>query len=773
MKTGTLFPLAKVLSSDQPRVYFDIRALKQEISVINNYDCSLRTQRSQHLSFFVELKRRNVFRVGIAYIVVAWLLIQVADVVINNIGAPDWVFRVILLVLGISLPVVLIFAWAFEMTPEGIKREHEVDRSQSVTMQTGRKLDFAIIGILVVMLGYFVLDKFVLSQGQITGGNQTAEQADTETVAPEMEERSIAVLPLANRSAREEDQYFTDGIHDDLLTQLAKIASLKVISRTSVMRYRDTELSIPEIAEQLGVNAILEGGIQRSGDQIRINVQLIDTETDEHLWAETYDRKMTAENLFAIQSEITRQIVDSLKANLTPEEATRIDGRPTDNLEAFQEYMKGQQMLALRTVPGITEGKQHFEKAIELDPGFAEAITGLANAYHLLYEYAGWKEADSIDIAMELLDQSLALSPDLGEAFMVRGELYRHKKDLDAAELNFERAMELIPGSATVSHWFSFLRTEQNRKEEAYALLQRAHQLDPMSQVIHVAYATEPFFDGRDEEALEELARVKLLHPEYPAVYSFESWIYAMQGKPVEMLRASLRIIELDPKSTRAGFHCYGYVSLNASESALGCVTKDTSPRPMGRVFIRILLHLINGDREMALAVLDSTQDMEDQGGLRAAAAVAAGNFDIARTELEEEHSEWLSASIPIELDTDELDHAIDIALILQRSGEHDEYSTALLNSALEVMLPLERNHGSDAYGYSDVRAYALLGQKEKALTALEECAELEYLSAWQGLKFLPHYDSIKDDPRFSAALSRLSAAAEVERKRAVSEGLL
>ncbi|MFC1777438.1 adenylyl cyclase, partial [Pseudomonadota bacterium] len=189
------------------------------------------------MSFFNELKRRNVFKVGAAYIVVSWLIIQVVDVVINNIGAPDWVFQVILLVLSIGLPVILLFAWAFEMTPEGLKRETEVDRSQSITPQTGRKLNSMITGILVLALGYFVLDKFVLAPQRTTSTVEPSlsTAANSELETPADVERSIAVLPLANRSAREEDQYFADGMHDDLLTQLAKIASLKVISRTSVM----------------------------------------------------------------------------------------------------------------------------------------------------------------------------------------------------------------------------------------------------------------------------------------------------------------------------------------------------------------------------------------------------------------------------------------------------------------------------------------------------------------------------------------------------------
>jgi TolB-like protein len=723
------------------------------------------------VSLFNELKRRNVFKVGVAYVVVAWLIIQVVDVVINNIGAPDWVFRVILLLLGIGLPVILLFAWAFEMTPEGLKREKQVDPSESITNQTGRKLDFMIIGVLLLGLGYFAIDKFVLSAGRTT---VPAETVVTEEITEATTEvgKSIAVLPLANRSAREDDQYFADGMHDDLLTQLAKIASLKVISRTSVMRYRDTEMSIPEIAQQLGVTSILEGGVQRSGDHIRVNMQLIDAETDEHLWAETYDRQMTAENLFAIQSSITRQITDALKASLSPEEAARIDERPTENLEAFQEYMKGQQLLSLRVVSALQEGKIHFERALELDPGFAAAKVGLANAYHLLYEYAGWPEAESLEPAMVLLEEALELSPDLGEAFMVRGEIHRHHDELDAAALDFERAMELIPGNAALYHWFSFVRTAQGREDESYALLQRAHELDPLSRVIHVNYAAHPFFAGDDEQALVELERVRTLHPDYPAVYSFLAWVYWSQGNAVETLRASLKVFELDPENTRGRTLCYNYLNLAAGESALNCVTKSEVLRPMEKAFARILLELEKGNRDTAKAILDATAEFEDEGQYRHYAALYVGDLEQARPGFEKEYPEWFSGPVPEKLNDYQVNDTVDAALLLQRTGE-EERGKSLLNAALKNISQKQRNHGARAFGFLDVSIYALLGQREKALLALEECADLEYLSGWAGLKFLPHYDSIRDDPRFSAALERLSAAAEIARQRAVSEGLL
>jgi len=238
---------------------------------------------------FEELKRRNVLRVAIAYIVAAWLLLQVADVVLNNIEAPDWVFQAILLLVGLGFPFALIFAWAFELTPEGLKREHEVDRSESITHITGRKLDFAIIAVLAIAVVYFVSEKLFWADDFVN-----ESQVDTSITAPEIA-KSIAVLPFANRSNRDEDLFFTDGIHDDLLTQLAKIKDLKVISRTSVMQYRNTVKRLPQIAKELGVATVLEGGVQRAGQRIRINAQLIDVATDRHIWAETFDREMTTD----------------------------------------------------------------------------------------------------------------------------------------------------------------------------------------------------------------------------------------------------------------------------------------------------------------------------------------------------------------------------------------------------------------------------------------------------------------------------------------------
>jgi len=352
------------------------------------------------MSLIAELKRRNVFRVGVAYAIVAWLLIEVASVIFPGLHLPDWTLTFLIIVILAGFPLALIVAWAFEMTPEGLKREAEVDRTESVRHSTGRKLDFAIIGLLAVAVVYFAVDKFVLEQPEFT----------SESVA---REKSIAVLPFANRSANEADAFFVDGMHDDILTHVSKIRSLKVISRTSVMDYRDTTKNLKTIGRELGVATVLEGGVQRSGNHVRINVQLIDAETDDHLWADIYDRELTAENLFAIQTEIATAIADALRATLSTEEQGRISAIPTENLQAYEAHLMGKQQLERRTTGAYAQAVDYFQRAIRLDPAFALAYVGLAEAYILQSFYSSLPPAETLAKARAAVEQALKLNDQL------------------------------------------------------------------------------------------------------------------------------------------------------------------------------------------------------------------------------------------------------------------------------------------------------------------------------------------------------------------------
>ena len=264
------------------------------------------------MSFFNELKRRNVFKVGIAYVVVAWLVAQVLQLVFESFGTPDWVMKTVLVLLATGLPFALFFAWAFEMTPEGLKRESEVDRSQSITHETGQKLNYTIIAVLVLALGYFAYDKFVLTSGRDAALVEATTQAISEQVvteeAPSESDKSIAVLPFVNMSSDEEQEYFSDGLSEELLNLLAKIPELRVAARTSSFSLKGKELQISEVGEILKVAHVLEGSVRKAGNQVRITAQLIQAEDGYHLWSETYDRSL--DNIFAIQDEIAAKVVD-------------------------------------------------------------------------------------------------------------------------------------------------------------------------------------------------------------------------------------------------------------------------------------------------------------------------------------------------------------------------------------------------------------------------------------------------------------------------------
>jgi len=439
------------------------------------------------LSFFNELKRRNVFKVGVAYLVTAWLLVQVADMLLDNMDAPPWVLQAIFVVLLVGLFVTLLVAWAFELTPEGIKKEKDVDRSQSITPQTGRKLNAAIMTILVLALGYFAWDKFMVRPVQETV--VTASESPTDTVVEQAlpTDKSIAVLPFDNRSNQEDDEFFTSGIHDDLLTQLAQISSLRVISRTSVVQFKDTSKSIREIAELLGVATILEGGVQRAGNQVRINMQLIDAATDAHLWAQTYDRELTANNVFKIQSEIATAVTEAMRATLSPEEQQRISSVPTENMQALEEYFKGRAELDQRTKPAIESSRLRFEEARQLDPGFALAYAGEAQAIMFLADsgssYGEIPVTEALELAGPLLEKALELAPRDAQVLGVYGLLESNSYNSELALDYFARSLALNPSSGEVLNWQRMAQYGAGRIKDATDTNMRMVEVDPMSMI--------------------------------------------------------------------------------------------------------------------------------------------------------------------------------------------------------------------------------------------------------------------------------------------------
>ncbi len=441
------------------------------------------------MSIIEELKRRNVFKVAIAYVVLAWLSAQVAELLLETFGAPDWVLKTLLMLLMIGFPFALFFAWAFELTPDGLKKEKDVDRSQSITPQTGRKLDFTIIAVLVLGLAYFAWDKFITGPVQDKGSTEVVSESSTDAV-PESAlpaDKSIAVLPFDNRSNQEEDEFFTTGIHDDLLTQLAQISSLRVISRTSVAQFKGTTKSIREIAEMLGVATILEGGVQRAGNQVRINWQLIDAATDTHLWAQTYDCELTANNIFSIQSEIASAVTDAMRATLSPEEQQRISSVPTENMQALEEYFKGRAEMDQRTLPAIESARMRFEHARQLDPGFALAYAGEAQSILLLADsgssYGEIPVAETIRLARPLMVRALELAPRDAQVLGVYGLLEVNDFNVELALNYYGRSVALNPSSGDVLNWQRMAQGFAGQFKESVETNMRMVEIDPMSMI--------------------------------------------------------------------------------------------------------------------------------------------------------------------------------------------------------------------------------------------------------------------------------------------------
>ena len=480
------------------------------------------------MSFFSELKRRNVFRVGIAYAVVAWLVMQFADVVLNNITAPGWVFQAIMLLLAIGFPIVLLFAWAFEMTPEGLKKEKDIDRSQSITPRTGRKLDRTIIVFLVLALAYFAFDKFTskvppdgaIETVQTVPGSETASENAAPVTPAERnrDDKSVAVLPFAFRSTDPEDQFFAEGMHDDLLTQLAKIGSLKVISRTSVMEYKDTTKKIPQIAEELGVSSIVEGGVQRSGSRIRVNAQLIDAQTDEHLWAETYNRELTAENLFDIQAEIARAIAQALQATLSPEEEASINRVLTDNLEAWESYQRAGRMAQKQDIASMKVGVSEVDRALELDPGFAAAWSLKAA---LLLQQFWYYDTDPAtrDAAWDAIQNGRKIDPTLPELDVAEGYYhYWGYRDYARALPFMQRASAALPNSTSAHRARAYVLRRMGDWEKSLAAMHRAAELDPRATQIFADIGTTLTRLRRFDEAAQVFAIAQAGDPDNPSI---------------------------------------------------------------------------------------------------------------------------------------------------------------------------------------------------------------------------------------------------------------
>ena len=456
-------------------------------------------------TFFAELKRRNVYKVAVAYIVAGWALSQGIAQVFPVFDVPNWTIRLAVVLIVIGLPVALVLAWVFEITPEGIKRTETADRMPAAARPKKQAWIYIVVIAAIVSISLFFLGRYTA----ISGAPQHIEAA---TGIPP---KSIAVLPFDNLSDDKSNAYFTEGVQDEILTRLAKVADLKVIARTSTQRFKSAPENLPDIAKQLGVANILEGSVQKVGDQVRVNVQLINALTNAHLWADIYDRKLT--DIFAVESDIAKSIADTLQAKLSSSAAHVLASRPTENPEAHELYLKGRYFWNRRTGANLQKAADYFQQAIGKDPAYALAYSGLADCHVLLPAYAelGSNPRDELPKALEAARKAVELDDTLGEAHSSLARALASDLQLPAAMSEFKRAIELNPNYATAHQWFGECLQSQGHLEEALAELKRAQELDPLSLIINSVLGFALDTVGKSDEAIAQLHKTIEIDPNF------------------------------------------------------------------------------------------------------------------------------------------------------------------------------------------------------------------------------------------------------------------
>ena len=460
-------------------------------------------------NFFSELKRRNVIRIAGLYLVGAWLLVQVASTVLPMFGAPDWLPRSVVILLGIGFVPALIFSWVFELTPQGLKRDEDVAPKQSIAPRTARRMDRMIIVVLALALAYFAFDKWVLAPRRETPQSRPALVPNESSTA---NAKSIAVLPFENLSDDRSAAYFADGIQDEILTKLASIADLKVISRTSTAKYKSKPEDLKTVSQQLGVATVLEGTVQKAADKVRVNVQLIDARADSHLWAKSYDRDI--KDVFAVESEVAQEIADSLKAKLSPAEADTVASAPTKDAEAYDLFLKGEfeQRVANSNFrpESYDQAARWYKEAIARDPNFALAIAQLAICRlrrHWLTDPLS--EAELME-AGRMAKQALTLAPNLAEAHVAVGLFHYYGfREYEPALTEFQRAIELQPNNSLGLQFVAAVHRRQGKWDRTLDELKRSIDLDPRNPNLMATLAETYLLVRRWREA-DETARQAL-----------------------------------------------------------------------------------------------------------------------------------------------------------------------------------------------------------------------------------------------------------------------
>ena len=696
------------------------------------------------------LRRRKVVQWGIAYVATAWALLQGIGFLADAFHWPDVAKQIATFVLIIGLPIVLVLAW------------YHGDRGEQ------RATSPEII-ILVALL--------LAGGGSVLWWHQRAPEAPTAATHPAAAKPSVgvidprpsvAVLPFENRSRLEDDAFFVDGIHDDILTQLTKIGALKVIARTSVEQFRDAKLTTKEIGEKLGVTKILEGGVQRAGDRVHVTVQLIDAGTDAHVWAESYDRELSAANIFAIQSEVATAIAGALKTSLTAGEQVRVNAIPTESLEAWQAYQLGRQRMATRTSATLGEAEVHFRKAIALDPRFALAWTGLADTLLQQTDYAGRSKDAGLDEAEKFVARALELDPNLAEAWYSAGNIANNRVQAEQAEEMLRRAIALNPNFANAYAALGRPLSQLGRWEEALSLAEHAVVLDPLSAGNNYWLGQARRNVGRFSEALIAYEQAIAIDPALAAAYAHIGGVHAYgRGRFDTAMAWYEKAASLDSGSPgNLASLAQGRWELG-DDAAAGRWLDRVQAIGEGTAASNAVAALVFRGGEDALA-RKHAQKAAELDPLNTFLIrdhdLRHSDYATARARYAQAYPQLFAKKVP-ELKGRVALAAISLALVLQHTGE-DERARALLGQSEAYIRTIPRL-GPLGYGISDVAIYALRGDSAMAIAKLREAEQAGWRRWWRYHRdFDPNLASIRNQPEFKAVFADIERDMAQQRAR-------
>jgi TolB-like protein/tetratricopeptide (TPR) repeat protein len=473
-------------------------------------------------NFFSELKRRNVYKVAVAYAVIAWLLIQAASILLPTFEVPPSVMKSFVVIIAIGFVVAMIIAWTFEMTPSGMKRTEEIQADEKLPQWSRRKFASFILALTIcaaALLGYQVFRAKPIERSEVS----------------DLPAKSIAVLPFDSLSSDPDNAFFAEGVQDEILTRLAKVADLKVIARTSTQKFKNKPENLTDIAKQLGVMNILEGSVQKSNGQVRVNVQLINGVTNAHLWAEIYDRKLT--DLFAVESDIAKTIADTLQAKLTGSERDAMSKKPTANPEAYDLYLRGRFFWNKRTSVDLPKSVEYYNQAIAKDPNYALAYSGLADAYVLYPDYGAGAPDQFYPKAKEMALKAVSLEPSLGAPHAALGAVYTNlDHDFARAIAEFDRAIELDPNYATAYQWKTTPLGALGEFDRAIASDRQAIALDPLSLIVNADLAFNYLNAHRFDESITQSRKALEIDSNFHVGHGYLGQGLQFTGKIAEAL---------------------------------------------------------------------------------------------------------------------------------------------------------------------------------------------------------------------------------------------